>query len=207
MEFTLFTRSSLAVLAGCALLAAPAAEAATYSFNRTVGTNGSVSGFFTTDGTIGALTTANITDFSLTIEDDGLNGGTPITASSAGGQALGLFSGEDGDLVATATDILFNFDGDASFFANMTNDFLGDFWCIVGARNGGGCFFDGAEVIGNVAAGLADPNSVVRTGYTGLTSIASVAVTPIPVPAGMTLLLTAMGGLALARRRKARAVA
>lgn len=97
------------VLLACAglLFCSLGAHAGTvYHVERTVGA-GSVTGTIETDGTIGALTPANIISWSF-VTDDGSDP-EPITISSAG------VGGLEGDawpyLSATESELLFDFDG------------------------------------------------------------------------------------------------
>ena len=78
-----------------------------YQLDRTVGT-GSVIGTIETDGTIGALTPANILSWSLDA-DDGSGEHSPITISSSTGG--GLTGAGWGFLLATQSELLFDFDG------------------------------------------------------------------------------------------------
>src|SRR5260370_24568371 len=94
-------------LALSAILAPTALRASdiTYTVNQTVGA-GSVTGFITTDGTIGTLGTADIVNWDLTLND----GTNPVFVLL--GPTSGNNSGEEiagADLTASATQLLYNF--------------------------------------------------------------------------------------------------
>lgn len=175
------------------------ADAAIYSFNRTVGVDGIAFGFFETDGTIGAIGVGNIIDYAVSWQDNEINGGTlvsyfgdgPVDPFSPFGLGVAVASG---DLVATATDLLFNFDGDSVLSVSVTSF---DFWCVSGALASLVCYVDGTETLG---ASDVTGTEAEFTPYQGFTSIASVST--VPVPAGLPLLLTGLAGFGLAGLRK-----
>ena len=167
------------------------ADAAIYSFNRTVGVDGTVFGFFETDGTIGAIGNGNVIDYSVSFQDNDVNGGALVAYV---GIELEFAVLVPGDLMATATDLLFNFSGSSAFLA--WGGGAADFWCVAGAGNTG-CFVAGAEVLGYSDA---TSREAEVTRYQGFTSIASVSA--VPVPAGLPLLLTGLAGFGFAASRK-----
>jgi hypothetical protein len=88
-----------------------------YSVNQTIG-SANATGFITTDGTIGTLTVANITDWSLTLNDGTQSTDlTPSNSSVVSGiQNTGGFA--NADLTATSLNLKFNYSGaDGGFFA------------------------------------------------------------------------------------------
>jgi hypothetical protein len=89
------------------MFAGSAAADSIYQVNVPVGV-GSVMGTITTDGVIGTLDTLDIVSFSLTLSD-----GTGSDTLTSGVNGTVLISG--GDVIATATQLLFNFNGDGSF--------------------------------------------------------------------------------------------
>lgn len=105
-----------------------------YDVNRTIG-DGTITGFIETDGTLGVLTSANITNWTLTLDAPNLQGGSPDTITFAT-QRESSISGTA--MVATATQLTFD-------FSEPTNSFLiiqGDqnWWCIANyalCANGG----------------------------------------------------------------------
>ena len=154
-----------------------------------------MSGYFQTDGTIGALSLSKITDFSISITDDDVNGGVTNMATPFIGSGLHLVFSATA-LVATTTDILFDFSSVGLFFAYTDT---GDFWCV-GGSGSGGCFIDNADVIGysDTTNGYEE-----QTGYGGLTSIASVAA--VPLPASLPLLAVSPLSAAAPRKRPSKA--
>jgi hypothetical protein len=185
--------AKLAITTSLLVGLASAAQATTYNINRTVGA-GTVSGFFETDGTLGAIVQANVIDWSLTIQAADINGGAATSSTFGGGGILTFFSLPT--VVATASDLLFNFSGAGSLFTYTTS---GDYWCVAG--NNGDCFNPSAETIGyspNPATN-SNPNS-------GLASFASNNVSAVPLPAALPLLAAAIGALGVAGSRRKRNV-
>jgi hypothetical protein len=78
----------------------------TYTLNEAVGA-GSVTGFITTDGTIGTLAAGNILDWNL-ILNDGTNPTFDLLGPLSGNNSGASVSA---DLSATATQLLYNFSG------------------------------------------------------------------------------------------------
>ena len=87
-----------------AVVAAPAvlrADEIWYTVNQPVGP-GSVTGFVTTDGTIGTLTSTDIVDWNLTL-NDGHGNTVDLIPSNSGVVNIGT------DLTASSSDLMFNF--------------------------------------------------------------------------------------------------
>jgi len=96
---------------GCALwltLAGSAVANITYTANDQVGPVGTVTGTITTDGTLGTLGAADILSFNLTLYD-GI--GTATLTSGVNGA---VFISSD-NVTATATQLLFDFNGNGGF--------------------------------------------------------------------------------------------
>lgn len=151
-----------------ALMSAAPAQAITYIGNRTIGA-GSASLSITTDDTLGILSKVNIIDWTITVTKPGesalLNpGNTNLIFSSTA-------------LSATATQLLFDFDGSGGFaFATSGVGNGRPGYCISGASgvncnntpNTEGVFFtsgdvtqtfDGVSVLGSVNNGVPEPTS------------------------------------------------
>ena len=100
----------------------------TYGVDQTVGI-GSVTGFIETDGTIGVLSTGNILDWNLLLND----GSTTFDLLGPLSGSNSQFGVSGSELSASATQILFDFSGAgwAMFQAPML--FTGfDLWCTQG---------------------------------------------------------------------------
>ncbi len=109
---------------------APAAANITYDVDRAIGA-GSISGTITTDGTIGVLSTINIVDWELTLNDGTIQ--SNLLGPLSGANSNYIVTGKS--LTATATDLLFNF-GTASTDYVVFQILLGsgnNFYCAAGA--------------------------------------------------------------------------
>jgi hypothetical protein len=180
----------LALLSMVAPLAANAMSI-TYDVDRMVG-DGSVVGTITTDGTLGVLTSGNITDWVITLSAPNLRGGSPDvidfatqTQTNLGGTAT----------TATATQLLFD------FTLSGTNFFLlvggsGNFWCLETANCTGDGFGEhmgrnSLEFIFSAQSETFTPGNLV---------FAEAAA--VPVPAAVWLFGSALGLLTWMRRQK-----
>ncbi len=163
MRKFLTTTTALAV----ALIALPA-QAITYIGNRTIGV-GTAALSITTDDTLGILSAANIIDWTITVAKPG------ESALLNPGNSNLIFSSTA--LSATATQLLFDFDGSGGFAFAMSG--VGNSrpaYCISGATgvncnstpNTEGVFFtsgditqtfDGVSVLGSVGGGVPEPAS------------------------------------------------
>ncbi|HEV7263954.1 MAG TPA: hypothetical protein VGN83_03420 [Falsiroseomonas sp.] len=162
-------RTASTLLLALAAVAAPigGAEAAIFNVNRAIGLGG-VGGTVTTDGTIGALATQNITDWNLLLSD----GSTTLVLTPANSQHV-----IDGQaLSATAAELVFDFAA-ASGAALFQAPYIGantNYWCLeISGCTGAGpraesvflnfvppgvvTTFTTAQVIGTVAAAVAEP--------------------------------------------------
>lgn len=90
---------------GMAGAASAAIAAIVYDVNRVIG-DGTVTGFVETDGTLGILTSGNITNWSLTLTAPNLLGGSPEVIDFAT-QVQTYLSGPA--TTATSTQLLFDF--------------------------------------------------------------------------------------------------
>lgn len=192
------SRATLAGLAVGALLAlSGVANATTYSVNHSVG-SGSVFGFLATDGTLGTIGASNFVDWSIRLRSPDLpksparldpSNSTIYSIASAGG---GTYTPDV--LLATDERLDFSFDGLFKAFY-VRQDTGGHLWCL--SQNAlCGAFDPNGESISYLDGG----NWALAEGEmrSGVFTVASVA--PIPLPAGLPLLLTALAGLVLAAR-------
>ncbi|MBA3032319.1 MAG: PEP-CTERM sorting domain-containing protein [Gammaproteobacteria bacterium] len=84
----------------------------TYDINRTIGA-GTVTGFIETDGTLGVLGIANITDFTLTLNSPNLYGGSPQVIDFALSTHTAMWGTA---LQATGSSLVFDFSVPGSGF-------------------------------------------------------------------------------------------
>jgi hypothetical protein len=181
-------RVTALLLAASMLTATTAADAITYVGSRTIGT-GSVNISVTTDGTIGAIGSGNIVDYTI----DLFNLDGTFTLTSANSDVL-----VTGGLSATANDLLFNFDG--SGLALFQAPGLGSgqtFYCLQGFTN---CYVP-TNVPGEAVEATTDfvYPSVTQS---GLQVIASAGV--VPEPATWAMMIGGFGLLGAAARRRVR---
>ena len=134
----------------------------TYSVNRTIGT-GSVTGTIQTDGTIGALTAANITDWNLTL-NDGIS--TFILTGPLSGNNSHVFT-TGNDVSATASALSFNFSGvDNGYFLFQVSFGSGQhYYCT--ATSAGVCSAGERVVPQSLPGQLATPSGTVAIGVAG----------------------------------------
>jgi hypothetical protein len=143
-----------------------------YNVNRTVDA-GSVTGFIETDGTLGTLSSTNITNWILTITAPNIGGGTPsvIDFSSS---AASVISGTA--VTATLDQMLFDFSPTGTGYFLLAGS---NFWCLETGNVSCTSAGDGEHI------GYPDiSGDVAQTAlYSGSTVIATV----VPVPAAIWL--------------------
>ena len=151
-EDTLKTLFSTLVVAGL-LAVAPLAHAAPITYTLTIGSigTGSVSGTITTDGTMGFLAPANVTDWTIALTPDP---GTPFTLlGPLSGNNSGLATLGNG-LFTTAAGLFFDFDNSGyALFQNPAPGSGVNYICFAGNGTLCGNFVgpainDGTDVFG-----------------------------------------------------------
>jgi len=174
------------------LLASVAASASiVYNLDRTIGA-GTVTGFIETDGTIGVLGEANITDWMLTLNAPNLSNGPTVMINASDTGATMIFEGTA--LSASATALMFNFSAPGT-----TNEIR-----FYDSRNGWGineCFsgYNRECIWRDATVANTDAEFVLRTGTI------DIGVSAVPVPAAVWLFGSGLLGLVGVARRKARA--
>ena len=168
---TVGTQLASILVAMLFLVGVSTASPITYSVNRTIAA-GSLTGTIQTDGTVGVLTAANITDWNLTL-NDGTN--TFILTGPASGNNSHVFI-VGNDVSATAAALSFNFSGvDSGYFLFQVSFGSGQhYYCD--ATSAGVCSAGERVVPQSLPGQLATPSGSVVIG-----SVASVSV-PTAVP-------------------------
>jgi hypothetical protein len=174
----------------CGIPSAVRADA--YNVDDVVGA-GSVTGVIDTDGTIGALTSGNITDWNLVLNDGtttfDLKG--PLSGSNSQLDLVGS------DLVASSSNLTFDFS--STGFVLFQSPTIGsgmDFWCLEGESCSGNS---------STMSLFIQTGAYQITPESGDVVVATAAPTPTPEPSSLSLSLLGSGllGLALfAGRRK-----
>jgi hypothetical protein len=168
---TVGTQLASILVAMLFLVGVSTASPITYSVNRTIAA-GSLTGTIQTDGTVGVLTAANITDWNLTL-NDGTN--TFILTGPASGNNSHVFI-VGNDVSATAAALSFNFSGvDSGYFLFQVSFGSGQhYYCD--ATSAGVCSAGERVVPQSLPGQLATPSGSVVIG-----SVAPVSV-PTAVP-------------------------
>ena len=181
----MISRVLLAGLAAVALFASSAAIAQTYVASRPVGTTGSVNLAITTDGTLGALSFANIVNYNIQIADS--HGTFNLIPSTSDFGYAGGFS-------ATATDLLFNFSGGGyALFQNPTTGSGQNFFCFAGSL----CGQSGSSENLLVGSNFSEISNTSRQGNVIVASIRGA----VPEPGTWAMMLLGFGGMGVALRR------
>ena len=192
MKFAAFCATALLLL----LAAGNAAASITYVANRAVGA-GVLDLSITTDGTLGVLTSANILDWSLGLDD----GFTAITLEGPGGLNNSAARISNTGLSATAFDLVYDFDvvsqivTPAAFVIQIFNPGgeLEPFWCVAYS----GCADTQTESFSTDAMAFQVSQ---RTGQFVVGSVSSAA----PEPAAWALAITGFATAGVALRRRGR---
>jgi len=199
MRKSLWITPVLLLIAGIATPTVVRANEITYTVNDAVGA-GNVTGFITTDATIGTLATGNILDWNL-IVNDGTDPTFNLLGPTSGNNSGVAVSGAD--LTSTATQLLFNFSGTDNGYLLFANPFApnsgGPYVCFH-AINLFGCTFQdpGSDV--SLSSAPDDPNTlryvdVQFTPLTGVDVIATAGVVATPEPSSAALTLLGIGSL------------
>jgi hypothetical protein len=175
-------RKSLSIIAVLfAVITAPAvlrADDIVYTVNQMVGP-GSVTGFITTDGTIGSLHATDILDWNLTL-NDGHGDIANLTSSNSFVQGHGsVLAGAGSNLTASSSDLMFNFDpyGGMLSFNSTSTPFAGSL-CYDSTTN---CAIPRGIDLYDVAGALPCAYFGCNVGETGNQVIASGG-TPVSTP-------------------------
>lgn len=148
---------------------------------------GSVVGTITTDGTLGPLSTVDIVNFDLMLSDqtatatliDGVNGGSVFIGS--------------GGLVATPTELMFDFNNSGAFVNFFSSSGCEPVWTL---RAGGGTACNGISGTVNAIQASADSMPAIAPGV-GNTTIGAV-----PEPGSVGLVVAGLVSLLGLRKRR-----
>jgi hypothetical protein len=188
-------KSKLLALIACIALVGPA-KAATIVYNIDISEGAdTITGTITTNGTLGALVTADISAYSLSVT----NSEATFPLSNTIGGTLDIQNAND-DLNATATALTFNF-----------SDTLDSTYLYIdgtGAAGSGSLgLYDEAYVV-SPASGLIQIIPYSDTGtnvyVTGTVTLGSVSASATPLPAAFPLFGAGLGVIALLGRRRKR---
>ena len=180
-----------AATAATIALATSAQAATVYTGNRTVG-GASAQLSITTDDTIGVLSSTNIIDWTIVLNE----GGNTFTLRGAGPSRNSALQIAGSALSATATDLIFNFSASGLAYALFQSPGIGSgqtFYCV----QTNSCF-DSSGSAEALEAGLTfSPTRAVRTGQVVIASTGAV-----PEPSTWAMLIIGFGATGAAMRRR-----
>ena len=186
-------RGALTAIAGTALslfLSSPALAATTFFGTRDTG-NRTATYSITTDDTLGAIGTSQITSWTMAISDGGLTQSFSSLDGSMQFSGLSLFS--------TGTDLLFNYDSVDYIFASFFS-----------AGNQSGLYMQAGYDAGNlthedlIRLYPYDGSGWQRGDETGLQSIASIPSGAVPEPGTWAMMILGFGAIGFAMRRRSK---
>ena len=182
---------TLAVLTIAISPIAGLAQSIVYDINRTVGA-GTITGFVQTNGTLGVLSSGDITDWSLTLDAPNLLGG-PTDTINFGSGSITFLSGSA--TTATLSQLLFDFNSTTGIF--LLQGANSNFWClqIAGCTNLPGA----GERIGQ---GTSGQQVAQFAAYSGSMVVGTVNVAPVPEPEIYAMMGLGLGLLGWIGRRK-----
>jgi PEP-CTERM motif len=187
MKRILMSGAALAV----ALMGAVPAQAITYIGTRTVGA-GTAQLSITTDNSLGVLSAANITDWTIDISAGGST--VSLLGPLSGSNSAVTINGSG--LTATATDLIFSFDNDGYLLFKLPGLFA-PAYCVDGASAAPTCIGSpGSEniFVGGLAQVTLDGSTILATaqGPGG-----------VPEPEAWALMIAGFGLVGAAMRRRA----
>ncbi|MEA3080045.1 MAG: hypothetical protein QOF05_1453 [Sphingomonadales bacterium] len=181
-------RGALTTIAGTALslfLSSQALAATTFTGTRNTGARTAIYSI-TTDDTIGAIGTSQITSWTMSISD----GAATDSFSSVGGEML--FSGSS--LWSTGTDLLFDYDAVGFIYASFYSPSHGSALVI---QAGDGYHEDLIRLAGSWSGWEIGDE-------TGLQSIASIPTGAVPEPGTWAMMIVGFGAIGFAMRRRSK---
>jgi hypothetical protein len=174
-----------AVSAVLSLLTASFAEAATYIANRTIG-SGSANISITTDGTIGALSSGNILDWTVVLTQ----GGETFTLKGPASGANSSFLLTGAALQANAKALLFDFSKSGLLLIQAPTVGSGQtFWCLQVS----GCFEPASTGAEGLLAGR-NYSNLTHQAYSGVQTIATLS-SAVPEPATWAMMIVGFGAV------------
>jgi hypothetical protein len=190
-------------LASLAMASTSAYAAVTFNVNIPGGMSDYVTGTITTDGTIGDLTTANITGWNLTVF-----GSNAVTTTLVSGNGTALRVGGNA-LEATATELLFDFSDTNSAYLIVGRTPLfqgGSYFCASGtpgyqdgvptAEGEAPCFAG----ISAVPISFSDPSTRLSGAIADVRVLGTVAA--VPEPASWLMMISGFGLIGAGMRRR-----